>query len=284
VELYWATPRDALRLPEALRDSLGDAGALAASRHGVDLAVRLRDAAYRNVHTHQRRQLVRGVSADGVGGVLPQTVSVPVPRDALFHLDAQWDHRILRPDLRTTYAALPPVVHRAVTRFDSLTALDATGDRLEMSDLKLLYLRDGADLSRPGDHRVPYPFATVRANQQVMLYFELYHLAPRPDGTTRYTLSYQVTQRAARSRLGRLATGQASKVIATTSTTVTNRGTDATAREYIALDLSDLDLGDLDDAGPSTLDITVQVTDEASGHAVARTVDLRLRPMPKATE
>jgi hypothetical protein len=272
-ELYWATPRDALDLTSVVADSLEGTALEQAGEHCVEMALRRRTADYRPARTKRQRLLVGGARATEAIGVPPQTVvfeSVPAS-DNLYHIDAQWDHRIATRNASGSRLDLGPLVRRSVARFDSLATLDPSPRTLEMSDLKPLYLPAGADITRV-EEAPPYPFATLRQGTQLLLYFETYHLTYDADDRARYTVAYEVTQRAQTSRVARVLSGQGRKVVSTTSTTASYEAEHTRTQEYIVLDLSDLE-----PAPASTVEVTVRVTDETSGQEVERTIGFALR-------
>ena len=149
-----------------------------------------------------------------------------------FHLALQWDQHVLSSEeigerLRVTS-----------TRIDSLSALDATGITLGMSDLK--------PIVTTGNHLPePWPYGWIQKGMNFGLAFEIYHLTYAIGDMTSYRITYDV----ARSR------GRSS------STSFEFEGESRMVREEIYLELGDK---------TGELVITVTVEDQTSGDEVSR--------------
>lgn len=141
---------------------------------------------------------------------------------------------------------------RTVARWDSLQALHAAPDRLEMSDLVPLLVRPGADA-------LLYPFPYLPEQATLQLAFEVYHLAADGAGQARYAIAYEVVRRDGGGRFLR-------------SPRRTSRGVEAvytgpapTAREQVTIDLHDL-------GQARTVEVVVRVRDEATGRTAERRI------------
>ncbi len=141
----------------------------------------------------------------------------------------------------------------ATVQLDTLSALHAAGERLEMSDLKPVFS------SNPD---VPFPFNHMNPSTPPDLYFELYNLHYGPDDQTNYSIEYEV----ARPPDGR----EAGPDMPTRART-TYSGIERVAREQIGLDLDDWWEG-------GAVRITVRATDEVTSEQVARSVTFELDP------
>ncbi|MEM9666453.1 MAG: carboxypeptidase-like regulatory domain-containing protein [Bacteroidota bacterium] len=254
VELYWSHIPGTLALNRRLRQAVlgGDQGV--PDRYLMTLTATLRGPDYEPGASSQLRYLARD---------LPRGAGAPVQRfsldslDALTHLAVQWEQALADVQDGETVAS-GQALRTGVQRRDSLTALANNPARLEMSDLKPLFLsaEQLAALDEGASDQV-YPFLTVTPETELGLAFEVYHLAYDANDQTRYTVSYEVVRGEGRRRQDRIAA------------TTLYQGSVRTAEERIALDLTDYDRD-----GP--LAITVRVTDEVTGQTVARTLRFRL--------
>lgn len=212
-------------------------------------------------------------ATDADGLMVPGGFSLTSAADT-YHLGLQWEQYAA--DLSGDHVRLDDQLRVATRRLDTLSALRATPDQLEMSDLKPL--RTGADFMARGaslDAATPYPFARIAPDASLLLYFELYHLGLTDDAQTRYTVEYDVMRRTERGRLARLFRGD--KEDRTTART-TYEGDSRTAREQILIDLSEWQ-----DEQSGTLTITVRVTDEVTGQQVERSIDFEVQPRPESS-
>ncbi len=186
----------------------------------------------------------------------PQTLTVRGDTGH-YSLAVQWDAYWARPDEADSTRRLGPKLKTGTLRIDSLRALSPDPDRLEMSDLKPLFV---ADTDAPIEAAPPYPGAATLPKTPLALYFEVYHLAPADDGQTHYTIAYEVTY-----------DERGEEVRTAASTRYSGEG--QTAREIIHLDLIPERMG--------PFRITVQVTDESTGRAVERTLSFEVYQEPK---
>lgn len=178
----------------------------------------------------------------------PQSMSVSTftlrGDTATYHLRLQW---LQRPRRERSYS------------IDSLQALNPDPAVLEMSDLLPALMPEIAQTGG-GIRLTPYPLPRIRAGMPLALYFEIYHLRFGPDDQTRYAVEVVVERRDA-GTLQQLYRDRTRRTAARTDV----EGTTSTAREYIAVDLSDV-------RGAESVTVTVRVTDEVSEQVVERSV------------
>ncbi len=188
--------------------------------------------------------------------------------DAPYHVGLQWNGHLLGevPDAKAlTMASAGPLTSLTRHRIDSLRTLDASGTTLEMSDLKPLRFDDPtADPATAP----PYPYATLGPDTPVAVYFELYHLTV-PDGEqARYTVAYELVRREDRGLLTRTFTEDLPE---RSVTTLSQESTQSQTDELILIDWQDTW-----EAG--TVELTVRVTDEATGATKERTLRFDISP------
>ena len=175
-----------------------------------------------------------------------------------FALAVQWDaYWASRDDLDGTLHQ-EPKLKTGTFRIDSLHALGNDPGRLEMSDIKPLFV---TDTTARIEAAPPYPGAAVLPETPLAIYFEVYHLAPAAGGRTDYTVAYEVTY------------GRRDDEVGTAATT-RYRSDQPTAREIVHLDLKRERMG--------PFRITVRVTDETTGQKVERALAFELYPEPRA--
>ncbi|NBB87191.1 MAG: hypothetical protein GVY12_13365 [Bacteroidetes bacterium] len=186
--------------------------------------------------------------------------------DAPYHVGLQWNGHllgeVLDPDALTMESA-GPLTSLTQHRIDSLRTLDASGTTLEMSDLKPLRFDDPtADpASAP-----PYPYATLGPATPVAVYFELYYLTVPDGGKARYTVAYELVRRNDRGLLARTFTED---IPDRSVTTLSQESTQPRTDELILIDWQDTW-----EAG--TVELTVRVTDEATGVTKERTLQFEI--------
>ncbi len=256
-EVYWGTQSRELRLDEddADKSSL------------IKLTAVSYDTEYTRRGTKDKWYSVDAAPDEG-GLVVPGLFSIN-GMSGTYHLGLQWEQYTA--DMRGERVALNEQLRIATRRVDTLSALSAAPDRLEMSDLRPMlpdedFLASGAST----EAATPYPFDQIAADASLVLYFELYHLGFGSDDKTRYTVEYDVMRRAERSRIARLFRGD--KEDRTTAST-TYEGDTRHTEEQILIDLSEWS----EDAS-GTLTVTVRVTDEVTGQQVERAIDFEVTP------
>jgi len=166
-----------------------------------------------------------------------QTIRIGQMKDP-YHLAIQWDQY----ELLSEGNRGPRQV--ASMRIDSLTALDARGVLLEMSDLKPMVSNGLSD-------SFPWPHPWIHTEMNFGLSFEIYHLTYGPEDITSYSITYDVSRKRGRS----------------SSTTVEFEGENRMVQEEILLEL-----------GQSTgeIEITVTVKDQISETEISRNLVLLL--------
>jgi len=188
--------------------------------------------------------------------------------DAPYHVGVQWNGHLLGdvPDpAPLTMESAGPLTSLTQHRIDSLRTLDPSGTTLEMSDLKPLRFDDPtADPATAP----PYPYATLGPDTPVAVYFELYHLTV-PDGEkARYTIAYELVRREDRGLLARTFTEATPERSVTTLAQESDR---PRTSELILIDWQDTW-----EAG--TVELTVRVSDEATGATKERTLRFEISP------
>lgn len=179
---------------------------------------------------------------------------------AAYHLALQWDlHGASLPEAGGEAVTRGALLKVATLRRDSLAALHAAPDVLEMSDLKPVRVEGAATPGRP------YPYAVIGPGDALALYFEIYHLQRAADGQVHYTVAYDVARRAP----GSGPDEHARRISART----TGAGGNPRQEEYIFMDLAPW-------RGTGALQVTVQVTDETTGRQVERSIHFDLAPPP----
>ncbi|GAB5518288.1 MAG: hypothetical protein RhofKO_05390 [Rhodothermales bacterium] len=247
-EVYWNLDLEALQPSKRLVRLLERQGQTPSERYliGVALAQHAAD--------HQLRQVQRKhYLTSATQTQQPVVTSVARGDTGRYHVALQWDQQWVVED----EGRLEPGVQLGVgvQRIDTLQALHGAGQRLEMSDLKpVRYQPD--QLLESAD---PYPHAQWHAEDELALYFEVYHLAFTANDETSYTIAYEVSRPGRK----RLLAGRGADQLTTTA--VSYQGQQRTAQEYVAVDIADWN-------GQGELNITIRVTDEVTGEQVSRDI------------
>lgn len=218
------------------------------------------DAAYERVDTAEQRYTIRPETLVGDDLFVSPPVVFETTAD-VSHFGMQWTQFDVVTD-DAEEARLGERMRIGTVRTDSLRPLDPSGERLEMSDVRLMISPSG----NPED-AVAFPFSTFSPETPLVLSFEVYHLAYRADDQTEYTVAYDIERRSRRGwrRLFRAADTEK------TTTEVTYSGRQRRSEEFIAIDLSTLRQPETQD-----LRVTVRVTDTVTGDTVARTQQIQL--------
>lgn len=257
-DIYWAPKPNALYVPGREDDHPAYE---AWNRYLLLFAAVQHGPAFEREALHYKRYVLRQTE-DGRATIGPQRYTVSGDSER-YHLRLQWQQHIARRSATEGMAVGPRVKVQAV-RFDSLTALRAAPNALEMSDLRPL--KPGPDGAIEG--ATPYPFSYWNAQEALVLYFEVYHLAFNASDRTAYTVSYEIERKTQRGGIRGWLGGTEEDQ---TTTTATYTGTTRRATEYIVIDLDDA----LAEAS-GTVRITVRVTDETTGQHVERTLTFDL--------
>ncbi len=256
-ELYWSLAAEALRPSKGLSKRLERAGHAPASHYLLEVPSVQKTTAYQERVIQINRHLVPAAAGDA-GEMLPAQVMIARGDQGAYHLALQWD--TYWADIETDdVMQLGPRLKIGSYRLDALQALDDDPGRLEMSDLKPLLVSEAA---RPLEKAEPYPYAAIRPETPLALYFEVYHLSFGADDQVHCTVAYEVTRSEEKGGLLRFLGGDTEH-----QTTAQTRYTDdnRTAHEYIVLDLSPWH-------GEGRLDVTVRVTDETTGQQIERSL------------
>ncbi len=234
-ELYWGPEPGALR-STALEEDY--ALHLTAVQMGPDYVRRAV-----SVSSIRIQDLPRGRDA-----VIPAQQAIVRGDTGLYHLAVQWDlYRLTARRVRGERIAA------GARHVDSLSALDAAGTALEMSDLKPVMMWSAVELV---GESVPYPFMQVASDMPLGLYFELYHLTYDRDDYTRYSVTYRIAGQ-----------GPDGAGRSPTSVTASYTGTAMRDQQEVLLDLTEW-------AGPVT--VTVAARDLTTGHTARRSIDFEL--------
>lgn len=247
-EVYWTLEPSAMKPSRRLVRHLERQGQEPSEKYLLSFAIAQQTTDFQLRNTERKHYLVPAARQTN----LPVTSSIVGGDTGMYHLGLQWDQQWVD----TVEGQLEPGVQLkvGVQRLDTLQALHGEGLQLEMSDLKpLLYQPD--ELL---ENASPYPFATLRADANLALYFEVYHLAYNAEGETQYSLAYEVSREGRRSLLGR-------RTPRLTATEAQYTGDSRTAKEYIAIDLADW-------KGNGALTITVRATDNVAGTQMSRSI------------
>ncbi len=244
-ELYWGPEPGALR-----RQDQGENFVLHTTtvQHGPSYD-------RRNVTTRsmQVTDLPRGSDA-----VIPAQQATVRGDTGLYHVALQWDlHRLIRN--REDQLSTGQRLRVGARHVDSLTALNASGEVLEMSDLKPVMIWSAVELI--GDSE-PYPYMQVGTDVPVGLYFEIYHLRYDAEDYTRYSVTYQIARRAEGGRADR-------QRRASTSVTTEHTGTQSNDHQEVLLDLTDWE-----NAGP--VEVRVTLRDLTARRSVTRSIEFEL--------
>lgn len=210
---------------------------------------------------HYKRYMVREHERTE-GTIEPQSYAV-TGDTGTYHLRLQWQQHIARGSTHSSVEVGPRVKVQAV-RFDSLQALRAQPDRLEMSDLKPLQPSSPDTLQ----DEQPYPFDYWDAQAPLVLYFEIYNLVLGADDQTRYTVEYAIERRTERGGIRGWLGGTEDR---RTTTETTYTGSTRTESEHILLSLDEEVIGK-----SGAVRITVRVTDEHTGQDIERAIAFQL--------
>lgn len=173
---------------------------------------------------------------------------------ALLNLTLHWEQRWTIPGPEEESLRLPGALLKFRSQVvDSIQALHADGEVLEVSDLKVLHFREGT-LPYEGD---PFPYEVLDDTTQIAVYFEVYNLAYQAEDRTEYTITYAVNESKEKKSRG---------TTASTSHVGDNRNTE----EYIVPDLSKVDVS-------KGVEIVLTIRDDVTGEERQRLVRFQPR-------
>lgn len=232
----------------------------------VELTASVRDATYRDLDVSDAKLALYPGGRVPVGFAESVSVDMRVPV-ANIALQFNGHYAALTGNERVQYG---PRVAYSVEWIKDVERLDASGTQLLMSDVRPLRLDAGAadepiTSSTLETLTTPIPAAELRLSDQLVLYFEAYNLRFDAADRTNYAVTYAVE-----STQGRFL-GIGEKRSEISSSTVSYESQSSTAKEYILIDLSTLDLEAGDD-----ITVTVKVMDEVTGERVSRKVPFEL--------
>lgn len=247
-EIYWIHPEGSFSPDSRSRKAFERENVRDTGEYLIALSAVQKDARYRFRDVTRQRYLVR--SDAGGDGLAVRTLRLSGDT-ALYHLGLQWDEYLSLGLSADGRVRVGPRFKAGIYRVDSLAALAAGANTLEMSDLMPIFAPDQA--KGAGQDLTPYPFSAISPSTALALYFEVYHLAFGAEDRARYTVAYEVE----RARGGRAQ----SRIGASSLYTSGSR----TAREYVMVDLREWN-----EKGP--VRVTVRITDETTGQQVSRSV------------
>ncbi len=258
-EVYWSHIPGTLELTKGQRQSVQDEFGTIPDRYLIEMYI----VKHRSDYSRDETTTIRYSAADlPVGSPAPIQSFDVEPVEDTFHLSMQWGQHHLLDDHQSGDIQRGEEYKLGIQHINGLAALNNDESALEMSDLKPVYLNEdgGVFMAETDSSSAPaaYPFATITPETTLGLYFEVYHLAFDADDQTHFTVEYEVV-RDAEKRGGRKLTSASTKYTNSTRT----------AREYIAIDLSDY--GD-----KGALDIRVTVEDDVTGQQVERVIQFEL--------
>lgn len=260
-EIVWAPEPDGLAPTRARRRELRKQGYTDFEDAAIRMTAVQRDADYAERVVNRKHYVINDLQGRG-GGAIPAQEMVVRGDTGLYHLAFQWDQHMPLPGARATSVQLGPKVKVAAHYVDSLTALTADEQVLEMSDLRPEYrLKDESGAVNLAVDAKPYPFGSIAPDLGLSLYFEVYHLTRGPDDRTHYTVEYIVERQDSGGVLTFLGGGGDER----TTAAFRYEGDARTAQESILVDLSEW-------TGRGDLQVTVRVTDETTQQQVERSI------------
>lgn len=279
-ELYWSAPADVAEpLGRGTRRDFGLPSEAGQSHYLMDVTLVQLDEAYRRQRVQEAQEAIDVREADGRGVLTPHTVAVE-GATGTYYLAAQWDQFAAVTDEETgqPFRRLPRVRLHS-WHSGAMHALGADPSTLEMSDLKPVRLPETAPLTPEAADSlgVPFPHQRLAADEELVLYFEVYHLAYGADDRTHYRIRYEVEQQdGAPPALLRL--WQEPDAPTRTAATTSFVGTERTVREMLLMDLEEV-------PPEGTVTVKVVVTDETTGQTAERAMtfeldEAALRPAP----
>lgn len=162
-----------------------------------------------------------------------------------YHVGLQWSQYWTN-EISSDSVDVGALLKIGTMRLDSLHALHGRGERLEMSDLKIV----------EANGERPFPFRRIDPDEPPDLYFELYNLHYGSDDITNYSIEYAVTRDGGG---GELAIRVQSE----------HSGLDRDTKERIAIELGDVERGD-------RVRLSIRAADNVTGESVERSISFGL--------
>ena len=255
-EVYWSHVPGSLTISKKLRKRTLPSAAPPPERYLVEMVVNLNSEDYRKRVPTGLRYLAEDLPPGAPAPV--QMLEVTGGRQP-YHLTMQWDEYLT--DEQGEEPGRGAYLRTGVARYVNLTPLNGDPFTLEMSDLKPVYIEEEGSIKQLQNAddptaSVPYPFTTLRPDMALGLEFEVYHLAFGEDDRVHYAVEYEVVVDPERRGEKR------------TSAHTAYSGASTTAKEFIGVDLRELDEG--------PLRIIVRIIDEVNGRSVERALDFNL--------
>ncbi|GIV59979.1 MAG: hypothetical protein KatS3mg043_1068 [Rhodothermaceae bacterium] len=268
-EIYWSPVAGTLHPDQKTRDRLREEG-YDFGTYVINMTAVQMTADYRPRVVNQKRYYLTDIP-EGREGTIPVQTMIVQGDTGRYHLAFQWD-QYLPAERARDRLRIGPRLKVGTASIDSLEALRADGQTLEMSDLKPVFTRRGVEnflnLEDPAAAS-PYPFSVITPDIELALYFEVYHLTFGADDRVHYTIEYEIARSEQKGGLLRFLGGRDES---RTSSRISNTGNDRTAREMILLDLSRWE-------GSGELEVRVRVTDETTGQVVMRSMRFEVRDL-----
>ena len=240
LELNWSHEPGTLSLPSTVREERDLTDTLSTL---INVTVVQHDSLYNRIANAQLTYIVSNLEQD--------TSFAVTLTDSLAHVSLQWSQHRHKQHENGDVDVLERL-KVGTYQLSDLSSLSAEAGVLEMSDPKPVHLGENTT----------YPSTTVTSQTPLGLYIEVYELALDNNGQARFTVEYEINRDARRRRDRK-----------TTAATDTYTTDSSTAREYIALDLSEFT-----SEGP--IDVELRVIDEVSGQEIGRRLMFTVTPAP----
>ena len=263
LEVNWSHVPGTLAMSTDLLKHLSLPDTVSLDRFVVNFTMVGQNTRYTRTSSHQLTYIASNLEQGAPAPV--QSFDIPLT-DSLAHLSLQWSQHRFRQNEDTGDVDVLEGLKVGTQKIGHLTPLSTDAGVLEMSDPKPIYLGEDNGVfyaADNGDAAPPaYPYTTITSQTPLGLYFEVYELAYDADDQARFTVEYEIVRDARRRRDRK-----------TTSATISYTSESRTAREYIALDLSDYR-----SEGP--VDVRLTITDDVSQQKVERSLQFILSEEP----
>lgn len=261
-EIYWAPASGALALDTDQKEAYEEEGYTRFDEFVVRMTATQKMADYQERIVNQKHYRIRDLP--GKAATIPAQTLVTRGDTTTYHLAMEWDEHLVD-ETEDGNVEIGPQAKVATLQKDSLQALISDERILEMSDLRVMTVPEGASAAQVAQRGIPYPFHWLSPETPLALYFEVYHLAFNGEDQTEYTVEYEVERRTDRGEFVNLVRGDEER---RTTTRTTYEGNSRKTEEYVMVDLNDWE-------GNSDLKVTVRVTDELTGQQVERSVEFK---------
>ena len=248
MEIYWSLDNNALKPSRRFVRQMYREGHVPSKNYLVSVYSGMRDINLMLLEGVEKHYLTDANTLDP----LPVRSLSLIGEEPLFNLTLHWEQRWTITEKNEEESMLPGVLVKFKSHvMDSVQALHADGEVLEVSDLKVLRYEEGALL----EDASPYPYPTLTDSTQIALYFEVYNLAYSADDRTAYTVSYEVNTPKEKAREA-------------TQVSTSYEGDSRTTQEYIIPDLSREDVS-------RGVEIVLTIKDDLTGEQRRRVVQFQ---------